>query len=133
MLFFSKKCQLKKIAPDYYDNLPCHHSWVKVLVDFIRNPDLGPKSRIRRTIRSDALKLNNAIDLKNKSKVNEVLHEVVDNNNNNNHHHHSTSVSKEERKLLNKKKHAAKTNEALTASAPVPLIGLTNGDHLKTE
>lgn len=98
---------MKKIAPDYYDNLPCHYSWVKVLIDFIRNPDLGPKSRIRRTIRSDALKSGNAIDLKNKHKVNEILHEV-DNNNN-----HSTHSSKDDRK---KKK-----------------IELTNGIHSKTE
>jgi sphingolipid delta-4 desaturase len=96
--------KLKKIAPDYYDNLPCHYSWVKVLIDFIRNPDLGPKSRIRRTIRSDALKLKNAIDLKNKSKVNEVLHDVIDNNNNNTH------ISKEDRKLNNHRKKIPNNN-----------------------
>lgn len=94
-----------------------------MLIDFIRNPELGPKSRIRRTIRSDALKINNAMDLKNKSKVNDVLHDVVDNNNNN---HHPTSASKEERKLLNKKKHSAKTDGTTST-------GLTNGDHSKTE
>jgi len=102
---------LKKIAPDYYDNLPCHYSWVRVLYDFIRNPELGPKSRIRRTIRSEALKSKNAIDLKNKSKVNEILHDVVDNNNN-------THLSKEERKSINKKKH---------------LTVITNGYHSKNE
>jgi len=78
---------------------------------FIRNPDLGPKSRIRRTIRSDALKNKNAINLKNKSKVNEILHDVVDNNNN-------THISKEERKLINKKKHSTM---------------ITNGFHSKNE
>ena len=77
-----------------------------MLVDFIRNPELGPKSRIRRTIRSDALKSKNAIDLKNKSKVNEVLHDVVDNNNNPNHH---SNLSKEERKILHKKKESGKS------------------------
>jgi hypothetical protein len=111
--------KLKKIAPDYYDNLPCHYSWVKVLIDFIRNPDLGPKSRIRRTIRSDALKMNNAIDLKNKSKVNDVLHNVIDNNNN-------TQASKEERKLINKKKHSGKHTET-------PTVEIKNGNHSKNE
>lgn len=78
--------------------MPCHYSWTKVLYDFIRNPDLGPQSRIRRTIRSGALKSKNAINLKNKSKVNEILHDVVDNNNNNTH------STKENRKLNNKKR-----------------------------
>jgi hypothetical protein len=78
---------------------------------------LGPQSRIRRTIRSDALKTNNAINLKNKSKVNDILHEVVDNNNNNTH------TSKEERKSINKKKHASK----------MPVTVGTNGHHSKDE
>ncbi len=113
---------MKKIAPDYYDNMPCHYSWIKVLYDFIRDPKLGPQSRIRRTIRSDALKTNNAIDLKNKTKVNDILHEVVDNNNNNT-HTNSTHVSKEERKSINKKKHASK----------MPGTVVTNGHHSKDE
>jgi hypothetical protein len=127
--------KLKKIAPDYYDNRPCHYSWIKVLVDFILDPDLGPKSRIRRTIRSDALKTNNAIDLKNKSKVNEILHDV-DNNNNPT----SSPVSKEERKAANKKKHAGKqqqqqqssstTEGSLSSSSSLPV---TNGHHSKNE
>ncbi|CAF3321179.1 unnamed protein product [Rotaria socialis] len=112
--------ELKKLAPDYYDNLPCHTSWLKVIFDFITDPKLGPKSRIRRTIRSDALKLNNAIDLKSKSKVNEVLHDVIDNNNN-------TSLSKEERKLMNVKKHSSKQNGIS------PSVKLTNGKHSKHE
>ncbi|CAF0940321.1 unnamed protein product [Adineta ricciae] len=103
--------QLKKIAPDYYDNLPCHYSWTKVLYDFIRNPALGPQSRIRRTIRSEALKTKNAIDMKNKSKVNEILHEVVDNNNNSHPH-----MSKEERKLLNMKKHSSRLPTAVKST-----------------
>lgn len=116
---------MKEIAPDYYDNRPCHYSWIRVLIDFVRKPELGPKSRIRRTIRSDALKSKNAIDLKNKSKVNEVLHEVVDNNNNNSHQPH---LSKEERKLLHKKKDSTKMNHDLSSSR-----GLTNGEHSKNE
>ena len=103
---------MKAIAPDYYDNLPCHYSWIKVLYDFVVDPRLSPRSRIRRTIRSDALKNNDAIDLKNKSKVNEILHEVTDTNNN----HHAAHLTKEERKLLNKKKHDAKKHVGSTTS-----------------
>jgi len=114
-IFLFDILQLKKIAPDYYDNLPCHTSWIKVLFDFICNPKLGPQSRIRRSIQSDALKAN-ATNLQNKSKVNEVLHDVTDNNNN-------THLSKEERKLNYKKKSSTKQNG----------LGLTNGDHSKTE
>lgn len=40
--------ELKKIAPEFYDNLPCHHSWIKVLYDFIVCPEMGPYSRIKR-------------------------------------------------------------------------------------
>ena len=105
--------------------MPCHYSWIRVLVDFIRNPELGPKSRIRRTIRSDALKSKNAIDLKNKSKVNEVLHDVVDNNNNPNH------LTKEERKMLHKKKESGKVNDLSSAAAASR--ALTNGEHSKNE
>ncbi len=40
--------KVKKIAPEFYDNLPCHHSWIKVLYDFITCPEMGPYSRIKR-------------------------------------------------------------------------------------
>lgn len=40
--------QLKELAPEYYDNLPCHTSWVKVLWDFVTDKDIGPYSRIKR-------------------------------------------------------------------------------------
>lgn len=40
--------EVKKIAPEFYDNLPCHHSWIKVLYDFITCREMGPYSRIKR-------------------------------------------------------------------------------------
>lgn len=40
--------EVKKIAPEYYENLPCHHSWIKVLYDFIVCEDMGPYARIKR-------------------------------------------------------------------------------------
>nr|QDF20354.1 delta4-desaturase [Berryteuthis magister] len=39
---------LKKMAPEYYDDLPCHTSWVKVIWDFITDPDIGPYARVKR-------------------------------------------------------------------------------------
>lgn len=119
---------MKKIAPDYYDNIPCHHSWLRVLYDFIFDPRLGPQSRIRRTVRSDALKSKHA-SLNNKSQVNEVLHDIIDNNNNT----HSTHLSKEERKALYKKKQADKLHKEASANTEqIPTVS-TNGHHAKNE
>jgi sphingolipid delta-4 desaturase len=120
---------LKKIAPDYYDNIPCHYSWIKVLYDFVFDPRLGPKCRVRRTIRSDALKSKNAIDLKNKSKVNEILHEIIDTNNNT----HSAHLSKEQRKLIYQKKHSAKPQIAASVNGEQTSTSVTNGNHSKEE
>lgn len=39
---------MRKIAPEYYDNLPHHTSWVKVIWDFIVDPAIGPYARIKR-------------------------------------------------------------------------------------
>jgi sphingolipid delta-4 desaturase len=40
--------EVRKIAPEFYDNLPCHNSWIRVLYDFITSPEMGPYSRILR-------------------------------------------------------------------------------------
>ncbi|XP_063715627.1 sphingolipid delta(4)-desaturase DES1-like [Symsagittifera roscoffensis] len=44
---YRKLPKLKKMAPEYYDSLPHHTSWVKCLVDFVLNPDIGPFARIK--------------------------------------------------------------------------------------
>uniref|UniRef100_A0A023GIT3 sphingolipid 4-desaturase n=1 Tax=Amblyomma triste TaxID=251400 RepID=A0A023GIT3_AMBTT len=44
----SKLPLVKKIAGEFYDDLPQHNSWVKVLYDFIMDPDIGPYARIKR-------------------------------------------------------------------------------------
>lgn len=44
---YRKLPQLKKLAPEYYDNLPHHTSWVMCLLDFIRRPEIGPYARIK--------------------------------------------------------------------------------------
>jgi len=40
--------EVRKIAPEFYDNLPCHNSWIKVLYDFVTSPEMGPYSRVLR-------------------------------------------------------------------------------------
>lgn len=37
--------EVRKIAPEYYDTLPHHDSWTKVLYDFIMDPAVGPYAR----------------------------------------------------------------------------------------
>ncbi|XP_034376618.1 sphingolipid delta(4)-desaturase DES1-like [Arvicanthis niloticus] len=39
---------VKKIAPEYYDKLPHHISWVKVLYDFVTDNTTHPHSRMKR-------------------------------------------------------------------------------------
>lgn len=39
---------VKKIAAEFYDNLPQHHSWTKVIYDFIFDPAMGPYARVKR-------------------------------------------------------------------------------------
>jgi len=42
---YNKLPEVKRIASEYYDTLPYHTSWLKVLYDFIFDPNMGPKSR----------------------------------------------------------------------------------------
>lgn len=44
----SRLPEVKKIAPEFYDTIPQHHSWVSVLYDFVMDPDIGPYARIKR-------------------------------------------------------------------------------------
>ncbi|KAH9630905.1 hypothetical protein HF086_014646, partial [Spodoptera exigua] len=39
---------VRRIAPEFYDTLPHHDSWSKVLYDFVMDPDIGPYARIKR-------------------------------------------------------------------------------------
>ncbi|CAL8091379.1 unnamed protein product [Calicophoron daubneyi] len=40
--------QLRQIAPEYYDTLPHHNSWIKVMCDFVSRSDVGPFARVKR-------------------------------------------------------------------------------------
>uniref|UniRef100_A0A2L2YI40 sphingolipid 4-desaturase n=1 Tax=Parasteatoda tepidariorum TaxID=114398 RepID=A0A2L2YI40_PARTP len=44
----SRLPMVKKIAGEYYDHLPQHNSWTKVLFDFITDPAIGPYARVKR-------------------------------------------------------------------------------------
>lgn len=44
----SRLPQLKIIAPDFYENMPQHSSWIRVLYDFITDPAVGPYARHKR-------------------------------------------------------------------------------------
>ncbi|XP_074604985.1 sphingolipid delta(4)-desaturase DES1-like [Brevipalpus obovatus] len=44
----SKLPLVKKIAPEFYDNLPHHTSLIKILWEFITNPSIGIHSRLGR-------------------------------------------------------------------------------------
>ncbi|KAK6029474.1 hypothetical protein OSTOST_04417, partial [Ostertagia ostertagi] len=43
--------QVRKIAPEFYDNLMTHTSWTKVLWDFVFSPNMGPYMRLKRRSR----------------------------------------------------------------------------------
>jgi len=44
----SRLSKVKALAPEFYDNLPCHTSWLKVYVDYITRPDISPFARVKR-------------------------------------------------------------------------------------
>lgn len=42
---YTRLPKVREMAPEFYKDLPCHTSWVKVLWDFIFDPDMGPHAR----------------------------------------------------------------------------------------
>ena len=40
--------KLREMAPEFYNDLPHYHSWVKVMYDYLVDPKLSPFSRIQR-------------------------------------------------------------------------------------
>lgn len=44
----SRLPEVKRIASDFYDDLPQHDSWFSVIWEFLFNPDCGPYGRIKR-------------------------------------------------------------------------------------
>mmetsp|Transcript_13319 Transcript_13319/g.17237 ORF Transcript_13319/g.17237 Transcript_13319/m.17237 type:complete len:371 (-) Transcript_13319:122-1234(-) len=39
---------VRKIAPEYYDEMPHYHSWIKVIWDYIVDDNISPYSRVKR-------------------------------------------------------------------------------------
>ncbi|XP_073965386.1 sphingolipid delta(4)-desaturase DES1-like [Choristoneura fumiferana] len=44
----SKLPEVKRIAAEFYDDLPQHTSYMTVLYEFVMDPDIGPYARIKR-------------------------------------------------------------------------------------
>ena len=40
--------KVREYAPEYYNTIPYHISWVKVLYDYITDPAIGPYARVKR-------------------------------------------------------------------------------------
>lgn len=49
----ARLAELRKAAPDFYNQYPCYHSWIKVMVDFVMDPHVTPFSRIKRRLLSE--------------------------------------------------------------------------------
>jgi sphingolipid delta-4 desaturase len=45
---WSRLSQVRKIAPEFYDNIPSYSSYLKVMYDYITDPEIGPHSRVKR-------------------------------------------------------------------------------------
>ena len=39
---------LRALAPEFYDSIPSHPSWPMVIVNFIRDPEVGIFARVKR-------------------------------------------------------------------------------------
>ncbi|KAK6999755.1 sphingolipid delta(4)-desaturase DES1 [Biomphalaria glabrata] len=70
----SRLPEVRKIAPEYYNNLPCHHSWIKVIWDFIFDPEIGPYSRVKRPSNRQEQKVNGAVEKMNGSEMTNGKH-----------------------------------------------------------
>jgi sphingolipid delta-4 desaturase len=43
---------LRKLAPEFYDTLPSHPSWPMILINFVRDENVGIYARIKRQPRT---------------------------------------------------------------------------------
>ncbi|KAI9913180.1 hypothetical protein PsorP6_006032 [Peronosclerospora sorghi] len=44
----SRLHQVRALAPEFYENLPSHKSWVKVLIDYVMDDNINAFSRVKR-------------------------------------------------------------------------------------
>jgi len=53
--------KLRALAPEFYDDVPCYHSWSKVIYDYIVDTKISPYSRVKRvTMANEAIDEMNA-------------------------------------------------------------------------
>jgi len=65
--------KVREFAPEYYNTLPYHTSWVKVLYDYITDPAIGPYARMKRkeyVFRKEAAAKNGHIETNGDAKQN---------------------------------------------------------------
>ncbi|CAF0907661.1 unnamed protein product [Rotaria sordida] len=51
--------KVRKIASEYYNNLPCYTSWIKILYDFVMNDNVDPWARITRSTKIGHVRVSN--------------------------------------------------------------------------
>ncbi|RLN61895.1 hypothetical protein BBJ29_003547 [Phytophthora kernoviae] len=52
----SRLHEVRALAPEFYENLPSHKSWVKVLIDYIMDDNINAYSRVKRHNLSEDVK-----------------------------------------------------------------------------
>lgn len=52
----SRLHQVRAIAPEFYENLPSHKSWVKVMIDYVMDDNMSAYSRVKRRTLDEATK-----------------------------------------------------------------------------
>ena len=58
----SRLYRVRELAPEFYDSLPCHKSWLKVFTEFISRPDVGPYARVKRKAAAEAASRVGGVD-----------------------------------------------------------------------
>ncbi|XP_028396062.1 sphingolipid delta(4)-desaturase DES1-like [Dendronephthya gigantea] len=46
--------KVREIAPEFYNNMPHHSSWLKVIYDFVFDPEINPYARVKRSVKQRA-------------------------------------------------------------------------------
>jgi len=49
---WTKLPEVKRLAPEFYDHLPHHTSYIWVIYQYITNPNVGPYSRVKRSVKA---------------------------------------------------------------------------------
>ncbi|XP_025094461.1 sphingolipid delta(4)-desaturase/C4-monooxygenase DES2-like isoform X3 [Pomacea canaliculata] len=55
---YTRLPDVRRLAPEYYDNLPYHSSWVKVIWDFIFDKNMGPHAHGVGYLKDEAIERN---------------------------------------------------------------------------